>query len=266
MCSAFLRLAGLAMLMPMLALGGELRVCADPNNLPFSNDRQQGFENRIMSIVAHELGDTLVYVWWAQRRGQIGEALNAGLCDVIPGLGDVAGVLLTYPPYYRSTYVFVTRADEPPVSSFDDPALRQLTVGVQIIGDGGANPPPALALAERGIVANVRGFPVLGDYNEPNPPARIIDAVASGDIDVAVAWGPLAGYFARHENVPLAVTPVDATYDAPELPMAFDVSMGLRLDEGALRLRLEQAIARRKTDIDRVLADYGVPRLDGDAS
>jgi mxaJ protein len=195
------------------AAADELRVCADPNNLPFSNAQGQGFENRIMEIVANELGDTLSYVWWAQRRGVVANALDEGLCDIIAGMGDVDGVLLTYPPYYRSSYAFVTRAGAPPIASFDDPALSRLRVGVQLVGEDGVNTPPAAALSRRGIVTNVRGFSVLGDYSEPNPPARIIDAVADGTIDVAVAWGPLAGYFAAREPTALVVTPVDAEFD-----------------------------------------------------
>jgi mxaJ protein len=243
------------------AAAGELKVCADPDNLPFSNRSGQGFENRIMSVVAAELGDQLAYVWWPQRRGQVTEALDAGVCDVIPGIGHVDGVLLTYPPYYRSSYAFVTRAAGRTIASFDDPALRTDRVGVQLIGDDGANPPPALALGRRGIVDNVRGFPIFGDATGGGAGA-IVDAVAGGDLDVAIAWGPVAGYFARQSFVPLQVTPAAAPIDPPDLPMAFDVAMGLRLDEGPLRKDIEDAIGRRKADIDRILADYGVPRLD----
>lgn len=236
----------------------QLTVCADPDNLPFSNRNGTGFENKIVALVAAELGDTLRYVWWPQRRGQVAEALNTGLCDLIPGIGHVDGVLLTYPPYYRSTYAFVTRAGDTPISSFDDAALRSDRVGVQLIGDDGANPPPAVALARRSIIANVRGYSVL----EEGTNASIIDAVARGSIDVAIVWGPVAGYFAQQSSTPLTVTPASSQIDPPDLPMAFDVSMGLRLDGGVLRKDVEQAIASRKVDIDRILANYGVPRLD----
>jgi mxaJ protein len=259
--SAFLSVA-LIVALAGPASAGELKVCADPNNLPFSNQAEQGFENRIARLIADDLGDTLTYVWWAQRRGYIGDALNAGLCDLIPGIANVEGVLLTYPPYYRSGYVTVSRPGTPPITSFDDPLLRQLTIGVGLIGDDGANTPPAAALSRRGIIANVRGYSIVGDYTAPNPPVRIIDAVASGDIDVAFAWGPMAGYFARQRG--LQVAPLGASLDA-EQPMAFDISMALRLDEGVLRKRIEEALDRHKTEIDRILADYAVPRLDGEA-
>ena len=263
MSSGFLNsLVALLVLTSPASAAEQLRVCADPNNLPFSNDAKAGFENRIVSIVAQELGAQLVYVWWAQRRGLITDGLDTGACDLIAGTGDARGVLLTYPPYYRSTYAFVTKVGTAPVSSFDDPALRTLRIGVQLIGEDGNNSPPAMALARRGIIANVTGFPVFGDYAQPNPASRIIDAVADGSIDVAVAWGPLAGYFAKREQVPLRVTPAASQFDTPQLPMAFDISMAVRLDEGDLRMRVERALAKRSADIDAILAEYGVPRLD----
>jgi len=262
MCSAFLRAATilLTLSLPAAAQARELRVCADPNNLPFSNSAEQGFENRIVRIVADELGADLSYVWWAQRRGLISNALNAGLCDLIPGISDVPGLLLTYPALYRSSYVFVTRSEEPPVRSFDDPRLQNLQIGIQLVGED-ASTPPAIALARRGITRNIHGYSLLADYRTPNPPAAIIAALARGDIDVAVVWGPLAGYFAAEQGG-LTVTPTERTFETPELPTAFDVAMGLRFDEGALRLDIEKAIGRRKHDIDAVLAQFHVPRLD----
>jgi mxaJ protein len=264
LCSAF-RVSLLVLLLlipPATAEAGELKICADPNNLPFSNDKREGFENKIIEIVARELGDTLDYVWRAQRRGLVTAALDEGICDIIPGIGSVNGVLLTYPPYYRSSYAFVTRAGTAAISSFDDPRLRMLRVGVQLVGDDGANPPPSVALSRRGIIDNVRGYSVVGDYAQANPPARVIDAVAKGEVDVAIAWGPTAAYFAAREQAPLTVTPVANQFDMPNLPMAFDISMGLRLDDGALRKDVEGALKRRKREIDAMLGDYDIPRLD----
>src|SRR3954471_14360149 len=132
---------------PGVTSAAALKVCADPNNLPFSSEQRQGFENRIIELVARDLGDTVDYVWRAQRRGLVTAALDEGICDIIPGIGSVNGVLLTYPPYYRSSYAFVTRAGTAAISSFDDPRLRKLRVGVQLVGDDGANPPPSVALS-----------------------------------------------------------------------------------------------------------------------
>jgi len=243
--------------------GGELRVCADPNNLPFSNDKQQGFENHIADLVARDMGAKLTYVWWAQRRGFVRNTISQNQCDLL--IGVPASFERTRPtiPYYRSTYVFVTRRDRHlNIASFDDPQLRRLRVGVQLIGDDGVNTPPAHALANRGIIQNVKGYSVYGDYRLPNPPARIIDAVANGDIDVAVAWGPLAGYFAQRAPVPLDVRPVSPQIDLPFLPFVYDISMGVRRGNDALRERLNTIIANHRADIDRILAQYGVPRVD----
>ncbi|MFP5245504.1 MAG: quinoprotein dehydrogenase-associated putative ABC transporter substrate-binding protein, partial [Thermoanaerobaculia bacterium] len=160
---------------------------------------------------------------------------------------------------------FVSRRDRRlAVTSFDDEILKKLRIGVQIIGDDGANPPPAHALAARGIIDNVRGYTVYGDYSKPNPPARIIDAVANGEIDLAIVWGPLGGYFARQHKVPMEVVPVSPEIDLPFLPFVYDIALGVRREDVALRQELDTILERRKPDIDRLLAAYGVPRLDTD--
>ena len=240
-----------------------LRVCADPNNLPYSNDQGEGFENRITELLARDMGMTVDYTWWAQRRGFIRNTLKAGLCDVIAGVPSTMEMLAATRPYYRSTYVFVTAAGRDlDIRSFDDPRLRSLKVGVQMIGDDFSNAPPAHALSRRGIVTNVRGYLVYGDYTKPNPTARIIEAVAVGELDIAVVWGPQAGYFAARQPVSLTIAPVTPGIDSPTLPMMFDISMGLRREDIDLRRRLEMAIDRNRPAINRILADYGVPRSD----
>ncbi|MGN2248641.1 quinoprotein dehydrogenase-associated putative ABC transporter substrate-binding protein [Frateuria sp. GZRe14] len=241
----------------------DLRVCADPNNLPFSNAAGEGFENRIVELLAKDLGAHVRYTWWAQRRGAIRNTLNAGDCDVIPGMASNGGMTGTTDPYYRSTYVFVSRADRGlrTLASLDDPRLRTLRIGVQLIGDDGANPPPAMSLARRGITVNVRGYTVYGNYADKAPQAAVIQAVARGDVDVAVVWGPTAGYFAAQSGVPMVLTPVTPWLDGPQSPMVFDISMGLRRDDRALRRELDQALARNRGAIDRILDAYHVPRV-----
>jgi mxaJ protein len=243
-----------------------LRVCADPNNLPFSNARREGFENRLADLIAQDLHARVEYTWWAQRRGFIRNTLNAGQCDVVMGVPSHFDLTTTTRPYYRSTYVFVTRADRHlQLTSFDDPRLRALRIGVQLIGDDFANTPPAHALSARGIVANVEGFMIYGDYARANPPARIIDAVAHGDIDVAIAWGPLAGYFASREPVALHVQPVSAPPDLA-FPFTFEIALGVRRGNEALKAQLNDILERRQPDINRLLDDYGIPRAKADAS
>jgi mxaJ protein len=244
------------------ARGGALRVCADPNNLPFSNDKLEGFENKIADVVAREMGARVEYKWWAQRRGFIRNTLKAGECDVVLGVPSSFELALTTSPYYRSSYVFVSRKDRRlDIRSFDDPALRKLKIGVQMIGDDFANSPPAHALSARKIIDNVSGYTLYGDYSRPNPPARIIEAVARGDVDVAVVWGPLAGYFARRARPALEIVPVSPQFDLPFLPFVFDISMGVRRGDDALKEELEQILERRRAEIDGILDDYGVPRV-----
>src|SRR5205085_2591861 len=256
-----------ALLLILLASGAttassrELRACADPNNLPFSNAQLEGFENKIVDVLAHDIGATVTYTWWAQRRGFVRNTLTADICDLVPGTTAGLAMLRTTVPYYRSSYVFVTRPDVSAVASLDDPVLRSLRIGVHLIGDDGFNVPPAHALALRGIVGNVRGFSIYGDYREPNPPARLIDAVAAGEIDVAIAWGPLGAYFAARHEPPLRVTRVQPTRDLG-FPMTFPIAMGVRRGDNVFKHEIETAIARNRAEIDRILADFKVPRVD----
>ena len=258
--------AAAALLACMLGAGiaraGTLRVCTDPNNLPFSDSAGTGFENRIVALIAHDLGDEVETIWWAQRRGFVRHTLQAGLCDLWPGVASGAGMMATTRPYYRSSYVFVTRRDRHlHITSFDDAQLRRLVIGVQMIGTDADNTPPTHALARRGIVQNVRGYFVAGDYRRPHPPSAIIDAVARGDVDVAIAWGPLAGYFAARAPVALRIEAVRPWRDGPLWPMAFDISMGVRRGDGALLQALDDALQRNAPAIAAILAAYHVPVL-----
>lgn len=239
----------------------ELRVCADPNNLPFSNRAGEGFENKLAEVIAADLGAKLTYIWWAQRRGNVRESLNERRCDLIPGIGSNLEMLATTRPYYRSTYVAVTRRGLD-VATFDDPKLRTLKIGVQMIGDDFANTPPAHALARRRIIDNVRGYMVYGDYGQAAPQVDIVSAVASGEIDVAFVWGPVAGYFAKRQTVPLKVVPVKPRFDSPLFPMLFDVSVGMRKGDLLLKAEVEQVLANRSSAIRALLVDYGVPLVE----
>jgi mxaJ protein len=240
----------------------ELRVCADPNNLPFTNQKLEGFENKLADLLARDLHATVRYTWWPQRRGFIRNTLKAGACDVVLAIPSSFEMAMPTRPYYRSTYVFVYRKDRGiAVRSFDDPVLKKLRIGVQMIGDDGNNAPPAHALANRGIIGNVTGYTVYGDYSQPNPPARIVEAVAKGDIDVAVVWGPLAGYFAPRQKVPLEIVPVSPQIDMPFLPFVFDISMGVRRGDTKLQAELDGVLERRRPEIEALLNRYGVPRV-----
>ncbi len=239
-----------------------LTVCADPNNMPFSSRAGNGFENRIAQLVAHDLSMRIRYVWWAQRRGFVRNTLKAAKCDLWPGIAQGVDNVVTTRPYYRSTYVFVTRKSAGLSGlTLDDPRLHSLSIGVQMIGNDAMNTPPAHAIARRGVIRNVRGFMVYGNYGRPNPPARIVQAVATGDVDVAMVWGPLAGYFASHSSVPLRLEPVTPALDGGLWPMTYDIAMGVRRNEPRLRQQIEHILTGRKPQIDAILREFNVPEL-----
>jgi mxaJ protein len=236
-----------------------LRVCADPNNLPFTNRALEGFENRLAEFVAHDLGTTVAYTWWPQRRNFIRKTLDDRRCDVVMGMLTADAAVTTTASYYRSTYVFVTRMDAGVrVRSFDDPALRRLRIGVQLIGDDDSSP-PAYSLSRRGIVGNIVGYNVFGE-DRGN---ALVAAVAGRQVDVAVAWGPQAGYFAAKQPVPLMLAPVSPQVDGGFLPETFEISMAVRRGDVARQRQLDHFIARHRSQIRKLLADYHVPVVGG---
>jgi quinoprotein dehydrogenase-associated probable ABC transporter substrate-binding protein len=235
----------------------ELRVCADPDNLPYSHENGSGFENRIAQLVADELGAKLAYAWLPQQRGFIRKGLGANACDVVIGVPSDFERVRTTRPYYRSGYVFVFRAEERSAyRSLDDARLRTAKVGVQLIGDDLAATPPAYVLATRGIVDNVRGYTPYGDRPQAQ---RMIEAVASGAIDVALVWGPQAAYFARRQPVTLAMTAVRAPAELATVPFEFSMSMGVRKSDAALQAELDAVITRRRADLQAIMIEYNVP-------
>jgi len=240
-----------------------LRVCADPNNLPFSNQKGEGFENKIAEVIAADMHRPVEYTWWAQRRGFFRNTLKDGKCDVVMGVPASFELAATTRVYYRSTYVFVTRKDSGlNITSFDDPQLKSRKIGVQMVGDDGTNTPPVQALNSRGIVGNIRGYTLYGDYTKDSPPHEIIDAVVNKEVDLAIVWGPLAGYWAAKSKVPLDMKPVSPQVDLPYLPFVYDIAVGVRRGEDDLKNQIDAILAKRHEDIDKILADYHMPRAD----
>lgn len=246
----------LALLAAALCAGAaELKVCADPDNLPFSNSRGQGFENEVARLIAGDLGRTVHFYWYSRRALK---PLKAGTCDVVMGIPADSHAVQPTGPYYRSSYAFVTRRGHA-IRSFDDPALETARIGVQLIGTDRSSSPPAIVLAERGLVRNIEWYRPSPVQLVPNP-EEMIDAVARGAIDVAVAWGPSAGYFARRSGAPVEVTPIAVTRGSA-VPMSYAISMGVRPGDQALLAELNRAIERRRTDIRSILTRFGVPLM-----
>jgi mxaJ protein len=239
----------------------KLRVCADPNNLPYSNEKGEGFENKLAQMVARDLHRELEYTWWAQRRGFFRMTLKAGQCDLVIGVPVASERALTTNPYYRSTYVFVTRKDSRlNLHSMSDARLHQLRVGVQIIGDDYNNSPPATSLSRHGVVKNVVGYTVYGNYAQQSPTARIVEAVANKEVDVAIVWGPQAAYFASQQSLPLNIRPVSPMQDGA-VPFTFEISMGVRKEDKQFRDQLNRWLNARRRAIDALLAEYHVPTI-----
>jgi mxaJ protein len=240
-----------------------LRVCSDPNDLPFSNMQKQGFENTLAEMVGQELQRPIDFVWWPPRARFKEKWLKAGRCDLVMGTTSSSDDLLTTRPYYRSSYVFVSRRDRNiAVVSLTDASLKNYRIGAQIIGDDGETVPPAEEMAQQGLVNNIVGYSLYGDPLSQNPSARIITAVENGDVDLAVAWGPLAGYFARKSAVPLQVTPISQAPHAAAIPVAFSISMGVMLGNTVLRDQLNRFIVGHHEEIRALLLSYGVPLLE----
>jgi len=236
----------------------ELRVCGDPNNLPFSNEKREGIENKIADVIARDLGATVIYTWWPHQRGLVKRVLNTGRCDVMLGIPKGYDPVLWTRPYYRTGYVMAYRADRGlKLRSLDDPALKTLKIGVQV------NTPPHDALGQRGIVGdNVVGYQLMFDSNfhAEDYPGKVVEDLIAGQVDVALVWGPIAGYFVKKKGARLELVPLE---DRPESTnrFAFDISIGVRKGNQELKARLEDALARRHDEIEHILEDYGVPLL-----
>jgi len=237
-----------------------LRVCADPNNLPFSNRAGQGFENKLAQMLGSWMGKPVEYTWAMQQKQFLRDTLDANRCDVVMSLPTEDKEALTTDPYYRSTYALVYRANARyRLKSLDDPRLHKLVIGVHAIGDDWADLPSGSVLAHRGIVSNVHLYKLFSDFGRPNPAADLMEAVAKGDVDVAIAWGPLAGYFATREPVKLTVVPITDVHTV--LPFEFSISMAVRHGDTALRDKLNAFLRQKHGAIEALLTGYGVPQL-----
>ena len=241
-------------------IAGVLRICADPDNMPASNQKGEGYENKIAELIAKEWNAKLEYAWWPVRRGFFSRALNGRYCDIALTAPSELDMAATTKPYYRSQYVVVYRKDSGlDLKSLDDPAWKKLRIGVNLLNSDAENTPPAMALSRHGVVGNLVGFTTF--YSVNDRPEDIINAVANKKVDASIVWGPLAGYFAQRSPVPLVVQPL-AEYDSVAgLPFAFNMSMGVRRRDKELRDSLQTLLDRKGSEIQAILKQYGVPLL-----
>jgi mxaJ protein len=229
-----------------------LRVCGDPDNLPFSNEKLEGFENRIAAVVATDLGLTPAYAWWPHQHGLVRNTINADACDVIFGVPEGLDTVLWTKPYYRTSYVLAYRNDRGwRIGSLDAPELKGLKIGAY------ENTPPEESLARRGLIGRVATYSLFFDpRGDRDRPLKLLADLVAGTVDVAVPWGPLAGYYAKKLGAPLTLVPLA---DEPGVQLAFEISLGVKKGNTDLKARLEGALDRRQAEIRSILEDYGVP-------
>jgi quinoprotein dehydrogenase-associated probable ABC transporter substrate-binding protein len=238
-----------------LVARSELRVCADPNNLPFSDEKGEGFENKIAALLAQDMSLPVKYTFFPQVVGFVRNTLRAGQCDLV--MGTVAGddVMQTTTPYYYTSYVLVLPKDKAlAFSGFDDPKLRDLHIGII------AGTPPADLLVRYGLMANARPYALMVDTRFESSTHQLMTDVAEGKVDAAMLWGPIAGYYVKRDNLPLTLAPIKSE---PGLPrMDYHIAMGVRANEPDWRRRINDEIRKNQTSIIEILRDYGVPLLD----
>jgi mxaJ protein len=232
-----------------------LRICADPDNLPFSNRAGAGFDDRIAAMIAHDLHREPVFVWARPRRGFLREQFNKSACDVLLGVPSGVHSIAVSRPYYTSSYAFVTPArSKLKIASFSDGQLQGKRIGLQILEEDLS--PPSLPLIRAGYAAQIVGFDSFGKQE-----GDVVKAVADGRVGVAVVWGPVAGYFARRSAVPLTVTPVPASYKFVGVPFTYGIGVGVHKQDQVLLEQVNGSIHRLQTKIDHILAQFEVPTV-----
>jgi quinoprotein dehydrogenase-associated probable ABC transporter substrate-binding protein len=233
-----------------------LRVCADPRNLPFSNEQDEGFENKIAELLAVKLDKKLAYVWYPQATGFVRNTLGAHRCDLIPGFPQGDELVQSTNPYYRTAYALVIRPGTglDDLDALTDPRLKAKRIGIV------AGTPPATYLAVNGLMPKAKPYPLVVDTRVDSSAQAMMRDLAGGEIDVGVLWGPLAGYYAKQANPPMRVVLLLKETGGP--PLAFRIAMGVRAADQNWKRQLNKLIAENQTEINRLLLDFGVPLLD----
>jgi len=240
----------------------EFKVCADPDNLPYSNLKQEGFEDKIAALIAEDLKKKLSFAYAYYRQGFLRNTLNANRCDIIMSTTSDNDSMRTSKPYYRSTHVFVYRKDSGyNIKDWDSPDLRKGVIG--IVGEGPATRP----LADHDLMGNARPYRIQRDLNLP--PSFMIDDLVKGDIDVAIVWGPIGGYYAKQSKVPLVVVPIPEYEDINvHGKIQWNISVGVRKKDKDRMAMIQEVLDRRQDDILKILDEYGIPHVpvvDGDS-
>ena len=241
--------------------GTEFKVCADPDLLPYSNSKQEGFENKIAAVLAEDLGKKLTFQFWPDRMGFMRNTINAYRCDVIMGTTSDNDALRTSKPYYRAGHVFVYRKDSGyNIKDWDSPDMRKGVIGL----DGQS--PAAIPLRDHNLMENAHPYRLQRDLNLP--PSYLIDDLVAGKSDIVIAWGPIGGYFAKNAKIPLVVVPIPEYQDVDVKGKQYwNISLGVRKKDKERMALIQAALDRNKDKINKILDDYGIPHVpvvDGD--
>jgi len=238
----------------------EFKVCADPENMPYSNEKGEGFENKIAEVLAKDLGKELSYEFWLDRQGFLRNTINAQRCDVIMGMGSDVDNLRTSKPYYRSGYVFVYRkSSNYNIKDWDSPDLRKGIIA--IVGQS----PPTIALRDHDLMGNAHPYRLQRDLNMP--PSEMIDDLVAGKNDIAIIWGPIGGYFAKQSKEPLVVVPIPEfkserdSFDTEKGKSQFNISVAVRKKDKDRMEMIQGALDRNQSKIMKILDDYGIPHV-----
>ena len=233
-----------------------LRVCSDPSNLPFSNKKKEGFENKIADIVGAQLKEPIRYLWAPSGPGFVRNTLNSDLCDVVMGYTIGSEMVQSTNPYYRSTYVVVAPKGSPlsDITSLDDPKLKGHAIGVF------AATPPVDILLAKGMMDHAKVYPLIVDHRFDSPLETMIGDLKAKTVDAVIVWGPLVGESVKRSNGDLVMSPLLKDVDKPGF--SYRISFGIRHDEPDWKHKLEAVIRARAGDINKVLEDYNVPLLD----
>jgi quinoprotein dehydrogenase-associated probable ABC transporter substrate-binding protein len=235
-----------------------LRVCADPNNMPFSTDKGEGFENKLAALLAEKLGKGLSYSWYPQATGFVRNTLAAHKCDVIMGIPQGDDLVQVTNPYYRTAYALVFKPGHglDGVDTLGDPRLKGKRIGVV------AGTPPGNNMAANGLMANAKPYPLVIDTRVDSSAAAMMHDLAAGDIDAGVLWGPMAGYYARQSPSAVTVVPLVKETTGPRL--AYRIAMGVRYTDQEWKRQLNRTIKDNQGAISRLLLSFGVPLLGED--
>jgi len=233
-----------------------LRVCADPHNLPFSNEQGEGFENKLAAMFAAKLGRRVGYAWFPQATGFVRNTLGAHRCDVIMGFPQGDDLVQNTNPYYRTGYalIFKPGGDLDGISSLADPRLQQKRIGVV------AGTPPATYLAAHGLLTRTRPYALMVDTRIESSAEAMVKDLDRGEIDTGVLWGPMAGFFGRQTNPPMQVVPLLKETGGPRL--IYRIGMGVRASDQNWKRELNRLIQENQSEINKLLVSYGVPLLD----